>query len=640
MREIEINARQEAARMFHRYLGVEHYFIGMLDLNGGLLTRLLDKHGLTPDYVKDELRRYIGRGKQDRVRYTGLQPTPRAVVVLNLAHDRAKTDGRAEADERDLLLAILEEGESIPCRVMKRLGIDLGALSEQAQAETSRGSARPSTLRLDFSPNFDPTYSLSRDEVFILRRMFADYAMLRIERRLTGGYSGALVLLVTPIHTDRREDASVVVKIADATSILDEERRYNAYVRNTLPPLTARLEQRTTAKYLDTAGLKYTFVADQTGSSESLRVLAHEMGAERLREWLRSQLFPYFGRTWWMQRTPNLFQVWEEYDWLLPPLLTIDLVPEREAKAALPKDIVELNKHLRRGQAETLEYGTLISVKHFVIDRVDRGKKEITLVFGKTDTESVYRAYRIVVRGVDVTESGFHRREMIDTIYGRVWKTRRDSLFEAVSALEPDFDPRAGSIPLRAGTALTNPILAYNLLLEREINGAISRVHGDLHLGNILIGPGDIPFLIDFEHTRRGHTAFDWASLEVSVWSELAAPLVEPTWDGARALGEWMLALLQNRPLPDTPLGQALSVVTAVREIAGLCLRDPSKWDEYYAALAMCALRAVTWEKTLGLTARRAMLLLAALSQSLLLDAGKQGAGSPGSTIRDGETDL
>jgi hypothetical protein len=639
MREIEINARQEAARMFHRYLGVEHYFIGMLDLNGGLLTQLLDRHGLTPDYLKDELRRCIGKGR-DRVRYTGLQPTPRAAVVLDLAYDRAKTDGRAKADERDLLLAILEEGESIPCRVMKRLGVDLSALYKQAQAEPAVSSARPSTLKLDFSPDFDPTYALSRDEVFILRRMFAEYAVLRIERRLTGGYSGALVLLVTPIHADRREDASVVVKIADATSILDEERRYNAYVRNTLPPLTARLEQRTTAKYLDTAGLKYTFVADQTGASGSLRVLAHEMGAERLREWLRSQLFPYFGRTWWMQRTPDLFQVWEEYDWLLPPLLTLDFVPEEEAKAAPPEDIVELNKHLRHGQAEALEYGTLVSVKHFVIDRIDRSRRQITLVSGKTDSESVYRAHRLVVQGVDAAESGFHRREMINTLYGRVWKTRRDSLFEAVSALDPDFDPRGASIPFRAGAALMNPLLTYNRLLERQINGAVSRIHGDLHLGNILIGPGDIPFLIDFEHARRGHTAFDWASLEVSLWSELAAPLIEPTWDGVRALGEWMLALIRNRPLPDTPLGQALSVIAAVREIAGLCLRDPSKWDEYYAALAMCALRAVTWKKTLGLTARRAMLLLTALSQSLLLDTGRQGSGSPGSTIRDEETDL
>jgi hypothetical protein len=640
MRDIEINARQEAARMLHRYLGVEHYFIGMLDLDGGLLSRLLDKHGLTPDYVKDEVRRYMGRGKEDRVRYTGLQPTPRAAVVLSLAYDRAGIEGRSEPDDRDLLMALLEEGESIPCRVLKRLGIDLNALSQQAQAETTGGSARTSTLRLDFSPDFDPTYALSQDEVFILRRMFTGYAVLRIERRLTGGYSGALILLVTPIHADRREDAAVVVKIADATSILDEERRYNTYVRNTLPPLTARLEQRTTAKYMDIAGLKYTFVADQTGESGSLRVLAHEMGAERLREWLHNQLFTYFGRTWWMQRSPNLFQVWEEYDWLLPPLLTIDFVSDEEAKAAQPRNIVEIDKHLQRGQVENLEYGTLVRVKNFVVEKLTRDKKQLVLAFGTTNTESTYRACRILVRGVDVNALGYHRREMIDSLYGRVWKTRRDSLFESVSALEPDFDPRGSSIPLAGDESLMNPILTYNLLLERQINGAISHIHGDLHLGNILTGPGDIPFLIDFEHTRRGHTAFDWASLEISIWAELAVPLVEPTWEGARALGAWMLALLQNRPLPDSALGQALSVVKAVRDIAGLCLRDPKKWDEYYAALSMCALRAVTWEKTMNLTARRAMLLLAALSQSVLLETSKQGGGSQASTFGDGETDF
>ncbi|PJF26082.1 MAG: hypothetical protein CUN53_09515 [Phototrophicales bacterium] len=612
----------------------------MLDLDGGLLTWLTDKHGLTPDYVKDEVRRYMGKGKEDRVRYSGLQPTPRAAVVLSLAYDRAKLEGRSEPDERDLLLAMLEEGESIPCRLLKRLGVDLRTLSEQARAETSMGSARTSPLRLDFSPDFDPMYALSQDEVFILRRMFTGYAILRVERRLTGGYSGALVLLVTPIHADRREDASVVVKIADTTSILDEERRYKTYVRNTLPPLTARLEQRTTAKYLDIAGLKYTFVADQTGESGSLRVLAHEMGAERLREWLRNQLFTYFSRTWWMQRTPSLFQVWEEYDWLLPPLLTIDFVPEDEADAAQPRATVEIDKHLQRSQVENLEYGILVKIKNFVVEKLIRNKNQLMLALGTTNTESTYRACRILVRGADLNASGHHRREMIDSLHGRVWKTRRDSLFEAVSALDPDFDPRGSSIPFQANESLMNPILTYNLLLERQINGAISHIHGDLHLGNILIGPGDIPFLIDFEHTRRGHTAFDWASLEISIWAELAVPLVEPTWEGARALGTWMLALLQNRPLPDAPLGQALSVVKAVRDIAGLCLRDARKWDEYYAALSICALRAITWEKTMGLTARRAIFLLAALSQSVLLETGKQGGGSSASTFEDGETDL
>jgi hypothetical protein len=54
----------------------------------------------------------------------------------------------------------------------------------------------------------------------------------------------------------------------------------------------------------------------------------------------------------------------------------------------------------------------------------------------------------------------------------------------------------------------------------------------------------------------------------------------------------------------------------------------------------MCALRAITWEKTMNLTARRAMLLLAALSQSVLLETSKQGGGSPASTFGDGETDF
>ena len=64
---------------------------------------------------------------------------------------------------------------------------------------------------------------------------------IRVESQLTGGYTDALVLMVTPIHADDREDAPVIVKIADTDDILDEAQRYDSHVKGILPPLTARL---------------------------------------------------------------------------------------------------------------------------------------------------------------------------------------------------------------------------------------------------------------------------------------------------------------------------------------------------------------------------------------------------------------
>jgi hypothetical protein len=635
-REIEINARQEAARMRHHYVGVEHYFIGLLELSDGLLARLLDLHGVTPDYVRDTLRRYIGRGARKRQRHIGMPATPRAGVMLNLAYELARDARRDEPNERDVLLAILEEGDNIPVRILWRLNISPHDLARAANADASGSFRRPSILKFDFSPHFNSAAGLSDEHVFILRRLFEGYAVLRIERQLTGGYSGAVVLLVTPLHADGAQDASVVVKIGDAASILEEERRYNRYVRNTLPPLTARLEDKTTAELFDSAGLKYTFVPDPNGGADSMRILAHEMGAAQLGTWLKEKLFPYFGKNWWMQRRPQRFQVWEEYDWLLPPLLTLDYVAEEEAKAAKAVALI-VDRQIKRGRAEGVAYGALVGVHHFVVGRIYREKRAMQLSLGLNTSETIYRAYPILVRNVDIAGGAYFHTEMIERQYGRIWKTRRDVFFETLSQLAADFDPRGSDIPFMGTHVLPNPILTYDTLLDRQIDGSLSRIHGDLHLGNILRGTQDLPFLIDFSHARSGHTAFDWVSLEISILAELVAPLVQGDWASVRQIAPYLLALYRGEPLPNDPIGEALQPVIAVREIAAQCLNDPADWTEYYIALALAALRALTWN-TMGDPARRLMLLVSALAQWMLRTDNDVESTPLESTARDFDT--
>jgi len=73
--------------------------------------------------------------------------------------------------------------------------------------------------------------------------MFHGYARIRIEQQLQGGYTPSSLFVVTPIQTDNRIDSTVVVKVGPTDVILDEAHRYERYVKSTLPPLTARLEE-------------------------------------------------------------------------------------------------------------------------------------------------------------------------------------------------------------------------------------------------------------------------------------------------------------------------------------------------------------------------------------------------------------
>ncbi len=604
LKDILINARQESFRMQHYYLGVEHLFIGLLDIQGGLTSSLLEERGLTTEYVVDAIRRKAGKGNRQRL-WAGMPNTPRADVVLGIANDLALESGNQEISERDLLIAILDENDSIPVRVLRRYEVDIDQLSEDARTKALNYQHSQPYIKIDFGQQ---TVGLPDDALFILRRMFYGYSQLRVDRRLTGGYTNAAILVVTPIRDDGMEDAAIVVKIDNADVILDEAQRYEAHVKSSLPPLTARLEDKpTTSETSDMAGLKYTFVAGANQRIQDLREAANDL--DNLGEWLREELYPYFGKTWWKQNRPYRFQVWTEYDWLLPPLLTLDYVAEEE----IPQTAAVIRDPVRRSRVNKLEYGDWVSVENFTVQRVYRDKNTIQVSAGK-GSEAARRAYKINIRGLNLAQDAYYRGEVIEKIGGRVWETRATAFTNSAQSLEPDFDLKSDTIPGPGKPdRLPNPLQAYDDLLDRYVDGTLSKIHGDLHLGNILVGPNGSAFLIDFAQTRNGHTLFDWASLEVSLLTGVVMPVIGDDWYSVRLVLRYIAALPKDMPDTVPALNEAMQHVRAVREIARECLARENSWSEYYVALAMCALRAYTWE-TLSLGSRRLMFCLAGLA--------------------------
>ena len=612
LKDILINARQESYRMQHYYLGVEHLFIGLLDVQSGLTSSLLEERGLTTEYVVDAIRRRAGKGNRQRL-WAGMPNTPRADVELGIANDLALEAQSPEITERDLLIAILDENDSIPVRVLRKFEIDIDALSRAARSKELNERQSQPYIKIDF---VQQSLTLPEETLFILRRMFYGYSQIRVDRRLRGGYTSAVILVVTPIQADGMEDAAVVVKIDDADMILDEAQRYETHVRSSLPPLTARLEEKpTTSETSDMAGLKYTFIAGMNRSAQDLREAAHDL--ENLGEWLRRELYPYFGKTWWKQNRPYRFQVWTEYDWLLPPLLTLDYLPEEQ----IPQTAAVLRDPLRRSRVNKLEYGDAVLIENFTVQRVYHDKNMIQVAIGK-GSEAARRAYKMNIRGLNLAEDVYYRGEVLERVGGRVWETRQAALLAAAQALEPDFDLQEDLIPgYGKPERLPNPLLAYDDLLDRYVDGTLSKIHGDLHLGNILVGPNGSAFLIDFAQTRNGHTVFDWACLEVSLLTEVVMPVIGDDWWSVRLVLRYISSL--HKDLPDTvpALNEVMQHVLAVREIAKDCLAREGSWSEYYVALAMCALRAYTWD-TLSLGARRLMFYLAALSIQELRSRG------------------
>lgn len=606
LRDILIHARQESARMQQHYMGVEHFCIGMLQLRNSALAAALEAQGYTPRYIIDHLRRKAGKGPRQRL-WAGLPFTPRADVVMGIANDLALEAGRSEPDEHDLALAMLEEGDNLPVRAFTALGVDLDRLTSALREDTPVSSAAPNT-ELVFADDMDA--DLSTAHLVLLRRMFSRNGRVRLDRRLPGGHTSAIVLLATPFRPEGDADAPVVVKLDRADAILDEAQRYETIVKHTLPALTARLIDAPVVLAGDNlAGLMYTFVPGETG-----HVAALDLDGDALGNWLRDELYPTFGATWWNQRRPYRFPVWAEYDWLLPPLVTIEQMPEAEAQIACV-----IRDPVRRNRVRALEYGAVVSVEDFTLEQVRPDKGTFSLIGGKGQ-EAARRAFRIEVRNADLEDNVWFRGEIVERITGRVWRTRDESLMHSVMALDPDFDPRAGTIPgSTRDHHLPNPLVHYDALLDRKVDGTLSMLHGDLHLGNILVGHKQAPFLIDFEQARTGHTLFDWASLEISLITALVAPNAGETWDEARRA----LGLITNlRPPLAGEAAEGVYPILAVREVVQQNLAVSGQWAEYALARAFVALRGAGFSD-LPVQARRLLLLVSAQAM------GEAGAGSP-----------
>lgn len=622
-------ARQESARLHHYFIGVEHLFIALTRLNGGLTNAVLEKHGLSGRFLRYSILETIGR-YEDRRFWPGFPETPRARQVLQLAQDHAGDD---DVSERALLLAILDEGDSVVIRALHETGGDPQVLRQVAANWDAPLHAKVPDVPIRGDVVLD------RERERVLQVMFRDYSEVEVVRELDGGYSSAQVLLVRPRRIDRKWDAPVVVKLDDRAATLYERRRYDLHVAGTLPVGAAQLlGAPVVPDDSHFGGLRYKFVGHLDATQPiSLREVALEQHTQRMNQLIRA-LYQTFGPAWWEQRTPFQFGVWREYEHVLPPALVVEVLPG--AQVGSTGHVLTPLGQWSRGNL--VLPGEVVALKRFAVQKLDVEDDVLHLAAG-AQPEAINRSSKVEVRGLGLRRDSFLRGEILDVLVGRVVSTRDDLLLLYLQALEPEFDLRLDYIPSRHDGVpdLPNPLRAVNHLLERQVAGYLSTIHGDMHLANVLVGPQGNPWLIDFAQARDGHTLFDWALLEVSVLAHVVARLMPDGWEGI-----WgVIALLdsinrgEDRVLHERHrVARALTGVKTIRDVVQTCLYHPTHWNEYYIALVLLALRAMGW-RTESTQARRLAFLTSALALSAVQRPDST-QDSTGRTWSDSRTDA
>ena len=388
-----------------------------------------------------------------------------------------------------------------------------------------------------------PDMKLTNSEAGLLRALFGRYARLVMESEFLSGYSGARAFLVQPIRLDGRADAYTIVKIGQPESIQREFANYEAYVKDTLPPITARIQHAPVVlRGGDRAAVQYTFIAEPGRLPISLRRALLADANPRL----LFKLFETFGPNWWMQRRAETFRLGREYDRVLPTHYVIEPTSGRGRV---------LDGRSAPSVAE-LGVGELVTLRNFAQRERRADGASLSLLGDPPPGQPPLR-----VRWLGLSEP--------NGATGRILDTRRTLLEGLVAGMER--------------VDLGDPLEGIAGLLDTSLAGTRSIIHGDLNLENVLVGPGNFVWLIDFAQTREGHPLFDFAHLEAEIITQVIAPQI-PAWRD-------YLALIQGHPKAEYTHLAVLR--NAVQEIAGRCLFNPSQPGEYTLALKMACLGAL-----------------------------------------------
>ena len=375
--------------------------------------------------------------------------------------------------------------------------------------------------------------------------IFRNYARLVIESEFLSGYSGARTYLALPLRPDGRSDAHTIVKIGEVEAIRREFENYETFVKDTLPPITARIQhQPVIGPGGKQAAIRYTFIAEPGNPPISLgrALLANPDPG------LLIKLFETFGPNWWMQRRAYTFRLAQEYDRLLPTHYVIRPEP---GKGRLLDG--------RSPEAETqISIGECVTLRHFTTVERRLDGKSLSLRGVTTHGQPQLR-----VRWMGLSEP--------DNATGRVVATRQSLLEGFVHGLD------------RLG--LPDPLACYPDLLAETISGTQATIHGDLNLENILVGPGGMVWLVDFAQTRDGHPLFDFAHLEAELIAHILASQIHSAAD--------YLDLLNGKPGPEASHLQPL--LDTLHLIAQRCLFNPTQPREYQLALFMACLGALKY---------------------------------------------
>ncbi len=133
-------AKEEAQRFYHTYIGSEHLLYGLIKVEQGQASKVLRAMGLSSQFVQNQIEYLVGFGPRSKYnREQGpLELDDQLKRVIASAVSKAQQMGHTFVDTTHLLLALIEQNDSIAIDILHRASISPQTIHREVMQRMQR----------------------------------------------------------------------------------------------------------------------------------------------------------------------------------------------------------------------------------------------------------------------------------------------------------------------------------------------------------------------------------------------------------------------------------------------------------------------------------------------------------------------
>jgi ATP-dependent Clp protease ATP-binding subunit ClpC len=166
----------------HIYIGSEHILCGLLSAENTVAYLVLTKHGVTRDEVLRKIEKVIGRGIPTKLDLRDF--TPRSKRIMENAISEARGIHQNFVGTEHLLRAVIRDTESYAVLILKEMGVNLGAVSNDCLPSSGEAKNRSNDDIPDSSFDYTGTANQRKGTKGVLQKYGRDLTELARQKKI------------------------------------------------------------------------------------------------------------------------------------------------------------------------------------------------------------------------------------------------------------------------------------------------------------------------------------------------------------------------------------------------------------------------------------------------------------------------